>query len=1505
MSENKQHTKHKVLRIFLTVLVVFVGLQLLGRYLLTTNWVHQIVKNKAESIVNKQLNGTLLIGDLNGDLWKEIRLTNLSVVDRDTIFSADTLYANYNIWSFIRGPYNLNTFKLTGVQSQIKEQQDTVFNVQKLVKAPPETEESKTSEPLELVINSINLQDINARLYSPSYLPDSVLNIQNLNAEASFRKTDTLSFSLSSLSFLLEEGRLPEPINVKTSAEVLNNQITLQEMVIESSRSMLKASASTNMADSTLSAEASTSPFSLADIQPYLDIEIPEEEFDLQVSASGSVDSLKIRLLVNHEHAPNMELMAGLGFKGQPTLYQVGIYGDGIDIAAFTNDSLDAEIGEFRVRANGLITPEIEKAFVIWGFTLTEIRFQNHYLNKINGSGTLNEDNLIGHIGVHPQVEQQIEIYPGIYKLSSENPEWNFNALFRNLDVSNWVESDVNTDLSFGISLEGEGFELSDKLWTYTLTNSFETFVKSLNQDERSRIRLNRFSKNSVNDQEFGEYLLKGEVNKNILTGKGHITLEESRVDFEFDALDYFEIPQYDYFLSTEGFNLQEINQLADFPTSLTMTLQGEGSGTDPEESYITTEVQVDSSIINGARFQNLDASATFRKGVLSITEGLLISDIIEGEFTGRKNVMDETDPENWLSMDMKVKDIQPLAPLAKVEVLNATGDISGRITQDTTGILHGTMSVDFQEIIVDSLFTGSRISGNTEFTMEEFSAFDMNLEIKSPVISGITFQDILLNSEGIVSADTLDGNFDLDIVGSDRGRLLQKGNILADLSKEQIDIHFDQFDFITSESQLTMTRPYNIKLMGKSIGTDTLDLSSNSGAFLRFSVPYADSIEQYGWLKGQNFDFGIIQEVVFGKRFLDGVLSGELFFNKSAEQATGNGAFNLTRLKYGDIEADSLDLRFEIFNERLKASGLLSWDDQERVIANLDVPFVLKEQSELDDEFYAQPVDGSLTINPSELTRFRALLNEFNVTNTDGILSFNGSMSGTAGEPNFEGKFILNQPVLSGIRVDTVRASFNYDNQRSGLRLESEVIAANQKAAQVSVNYPLEYDFRRFEVVLPEEEETIRISAKTENFNIAVFNDFLNKEYMRGLSGTLNADLRLEGTSANLIPSGYLRLAGAKVSVPKAGITLEGVKSDVVFTEAGLRVKELVARSGRGSFNANGTISLEGITPNTINLTAKASQFRLANTEDYNLVIDLDSRLTGKTLTPKATGKLTVRNGFVYLQDFGENNVEEVTLDGEEPASFSPYDSLAMNMEIEIERNFYVRNRTYLDMEIELIGELDAQKETNGDLSLFGSLNGVDGYVRPLGKLFIMEEANFTFSGPIEDPDLNIKSRYTPPTRQKGEPVVLYYIIQGTAQDPDFKFESDPYMDEGDIICYALFNGPCTESWQSVLASGGGTSATDVLADVLLDEVEALATQRLGVDVVQIDNSGASGGTAIKTGWYLNQRTFFAIINEISGSTPKTLFMLEYILSENWDLIMTQGDDNRRGIDFRFQYDY
>ena len=109
------------------------------------------------------------------------------------------------------------------------------------------------------------------------------------------------------------------------------------------------------------------------------------------------------------------------------------------------------------------------------------------------------------------------------------------------------------------------------------------------------------------------------------------------------------------------------------------------------------------------------------------------------------------------------------------------------------------------------------------------------------------------------------------------------------------------------------------------------------------------------------------------------------------------------------------------------------------------------------------------------------------------------------------------------------------------------------------------------------------------------------------------------------------------------------------------------------------------------------------------------------------------------------------------------------------------------------------------------------------------------------------------------------------------------------------------------VASSGSNTTAADVALDVLLDRVEALATQRLGIDVVKIDNtrSGGETGTSITTGWYLNPKVFFAIQNVITGSTPDTGFLLEYMLREDLKLILRQGNNIRQGVDIRWNYDY
>lgn len=112
------------------------------------------------------------------------------------------------------------------------------------------------------------------------------------------------------------------------------------------------------------------------------------------------------------------------------------------------------------------------------------------------------------------------------------------------------------------------------------------------------------------------------------------------------------------------------------------------------------------------------------------------------------------------------------------------------------------------------------------------------------------------------------------------------------------------------------------------------------------------------------------------------------------------------------------------------------------------------------------------------------------------------------------------------------------------------------------------------------------------------------------------------------------------------------------------------------------------------------------------------------------------------------------------------------------------------------------------------------------------------------------------------------------------------------------------SRSAQSIIRSDQDPELT---YEVLLGRAEDLAVGRLGIDVVHVSSYtiGLERATAIQTGWYVSPTTYFGIIHEVYETTPRTLFRLEYALKENLELVLTQGNDRRQGIDLLWGNDY
>ncbi len=292
---------------------------------------------------------------------------------------------------------------------------------------------------------------------------------------------------------------------------------------------------------------------------------------------------------------------------------------------------------------------------------------------------------------------------------------------------------------------------------------------------------------------------------------------------------------------------------------------------------------------------------------------------------------------------------------------------------------------------------------------------------------------------------------------------------------------------------------------------------------------------------------------------------------------------------------------------------------------------------------------------------------------------------------------------------------------------------------------------------------------------------------------------------------------------------------------------------------------------------------------------------------TFKIAGNIKVLEGFAKLSNFGKQSLENIVIDTTTSLSYeiNRFDSLRLNINLSFDEGFYIRNKRFLPMKVGVRGKLHLMKKAGSNVQITGTLQAVEGFTEPLGKHFDLVKGSFTYVGPAGNPQIYLKSLYQP--HRAEQDIKIWYTIEGTIENPAFKFESDPPMRLKSIIAYTLFGRPyylLDSVEQSLVSSVVTNSAADYTAEVLLNRAEAIATQKLGVDVVRIDNTTSESGTVITTGWYINPKVFFAIQNVIAGN-PHIGFYLEYYLKEDLKLILSQDSNYGQGIDLQWEYDY
>lgn len=1464
------------------------GLVMLGvllRLSLKTDFVRNWAKGLIVSTANEQLNGTLTIDAINGDLWKEFTISGIQISQQDTVVSVDSVHVAYNIWALVNGQVDIYKLGIYQPYANLK-QQGNLWNVQDLMKKSSDT--TSSGSMFGLHIEDLNLENGVISVEADSLPVESNFTIKQLEIGSRLSFSDArYDINLRDLSFDVTNTKLDQPLRVKTAASANSNKITLEKLVLATGNSLVKSSASFSRVDSAAHLNVSAVPISWKDIASYANSLPLRQNLKVNLDINGKPSQFGLQLKAQADGLESFKIGSRFQWKQSLVLQQITASAEYINPGTFLADTTLPSLHNLNAEFSGNVNlQDYQKGSGSLQFSAHDIQQTTHHIDKISVQGNWSGPSATVDLEANQQ-QQNVNTHLEASQVWSDLPRISAKLKASHIDPGVWTQDTTYSgDVNFTARASGAGWYPDKQAWDYSID----------------------LSQSHLMNQPISSLSASGKLSHVRATLDGQMKIRGGVLTFNANVQDLQANPTYKYKITSRDFDPAALTGIKDFATSLNGRITGSGRGFDPTKMQLHSSVEIDSSIVNGEYIRGLSADIAIRDTVAVVDSARLRSTIADGEFNFRMHMLHRYDSNNQLSLKLHLKDISALAPLAAIDTLAAEGNVTGKLSPDGEENLTFNGSLDLSGVKYNSLFTSDNIKGSVEARIHNNFEYKADVDLEAPTFSGLRIQDMHFKTSGDYIEPRTAGQFEFQFSSPNEGRIEQAGRY--SIKGDSIRVITDTLNIVSDFRTLRLQKSFTLNIAGNTIRMDTMRVTSqDQSAFLEIGIPIINENEQRGFVRGQSLNTAVIQSCLLGESYFKGMLSGQFQIARKDTSLQARGNLLLSDIDYQGAQFDSLVVGGNINNDRMQGDLTVRNEGQQLVHGEADLPFKLGDPQNFPNAFFAESVSGQFDIKKIDIEQFRPIFNKAGITNTKGVFSFHGHLHGQAGMPQFSGDAVLHNAVLSGVPVDSVTAGLDYNHEESELHLNASVISLQQKAAQIDAQIPLFINMRTFRVDLPGEQDSIAVDVSTHNFNLAALNDFVDRQLVRNVSGELNGSVQLRGQVNDLKTDGQLVLHKGAFRLVPAGIRVDNMQSTLNFKPDKIELSHFSAGSGKGSMKASGIIAMKQLIPGDINVDVSANNFRVANTAHYNAVIDLDAKAGGTFTQPKISGKLNVISGFLELQNFGEKSVENVQLDSAETGpNVSVYDSLSLDLDLAFNRRFYIRNKKYLDMQMELDGSVDMLKDPGKDLQIFGAINTADGYARPFGKEFKLQEGQVTFSGDPTNPKLRVRTRYEPPQTQQD--IVIWYTIEGTVENPKFKYESEPPMELENIISYTLFGQPfyALDSWKQVVAnSGGNTSAASVALDVLLDRVETLATQKLGIDVVKIDNNRSNGenGTSITTGWYLNPKVFFAIQNVITGSTPDTSFELEYMLQKNLKIIIRQGNGIRQGVDLKWNYDY
>ncbi|GGP26411.1 translocation/assembly module TamB domain-containing protein [Silvimonas amylolytica] len=383
-------------------------------------------------------------------------------------------------------------------------------------------------------------------------------------------------------------------------------------------------------------------------------------------------------------------------------------------------------------------------------------------------------------------------------------------------------------------------------------------------------------------------------------------------------------------------------------------------------------------------------------------------------------------------------------------------------------------------------------------------------------------------------------------------------------------------------------------------------------------------------------------------------------------------------------------------------------------------------------------------------------------------------------------------------------------------------------------------------------------------------------------LAGNVRFEIHRSGTLEEPRISGSVDGQKLDIRDTATGLTLRDGTVHLAMQDNRLTLKQFEFHGGQGVLRADGTMDIGKEGPHAeANITAE--HLTLINKPDMQLIV------SGKGLVGydkdgiSVKGNMRADRGMVRYQAAGEPHLsDDVVLAGVQREEKANVPLAALQFDVDLGDDFTFKG---YGLDARLAGALRLRASPNQSLSAHGTVSVEDGKYAAYGQNLTIERGVLSFSGPLDNPGLDILAM------RRGLSVEAGVAVKGTASSPRVTLYSEPAVPDNEKLAWLLFGhgtdsmdkGDAAVMVQALNALLSGDSSGQGFSQELLGSI--------GIDEVGMSTDKHADGTTtqiVSIGKRLTDKVSIAFDKSLDGLEDAIKLTLR--LSRNWSLVTRFG---------------